>query len=105
MAGTGLLHKTAYHRTFDCTGRLCWSERSATGQARHSSTNSTRPETIASKMSLPFSAVAAVGSPCTPVVVQRPYVLADLCIGCGICEYQCPVEGQAAVEIYRAWLD
>jgi len=35
-------------------------------------------------------------------VVQRPYVLPDLCIGCGICEYQCPVEGEAAIRVYRA---
>jgi ferredoxin len=34
-------------------------------------------------------------------VVQRPYVLEDLCIGCGICEYQCPVEGESAIRIYR----
>jgi len=33
--------------------------------------------------------------------VQRPVVLTDLCIGCGICEYQCPVEGEAAVRMYR----
>jgi ferredoxin len=36
-----------------------------------------------------------------PAVVQRPYVLQDLCIGCGICEYQCPVEGLSAIQIYR----
>jgi MauM/NapG family ferredoxin protein len=36
------------------------------------------------------------------VVVQRPYVLDELCIGCGICEYRCPVEGQAAVRVHRA---
>jgi polyferredoxin/Pyruvate/2-oxoacid:ferredoxin oxidoreductase delta subunit len=35
------------------------------------------------------------------VIVQRPFVLEDLCIGCGICEYQCPVEGEAAIRIYR----
>ena len=35
-----------------------------------------------------------------PAVVQRPYVLQDLCIGCGICEYQCPVEGEAAIRVY-----
>ncbi len=34
-------------------------------------------------------------------VVQRPYVLQDVCIGCGICEYQCPVEGEAAIQVYR----
>jgi ferredoxin len=37
-----------------------------------------------------------------PIVVQRPSVLQDLCIGCGICEHQCPLEGEAAVKIYRA---
>jgi MauM/NapG family ferredoxin protein len=36
-----------------------------------------------------------------PATVQRPYVLRDLCIGCGICEYQCPVEGEAAIRVYR----
>jgi ferredoxin len=36
-----------------------------------------------------------------PVVVQRPYVLEDLCIGCGICETQCPIEGEAAIRVYR----
>ncbi len=33
--------------------------------------------------------------------LQKPIVVADLCIGCGICEYQCPVEGEAAIRIYR----
>jgi MauM/NapG family ferredoxin protein len=35
------------------------------------------------------------------VTVQRPYVLLDLCIGCGICEYQCPMAGEAAIRVYR----
>jgi MauM/NapG family ferredoxin protein len=35
------------------------------------------------------------------VDVQRPYVLKDDCIGCGICEYQCPVEGETPIQIYR----
>ena len=33
--------------------------------------------------------------------LQKPIVIADLCIGCGICEYQCPVEGEAAIRVYR----
>jgi len=33
--------------------------------------------------------------------VQRPVVIADRCTGCGICEYQCPVEGEAAIRVYR----
>jgi polyferredoxin len=35
------------------------------------------------------------------IVLQRPYVLRDLCIGCGICEYNCPMEAQAAVQVQR----
>lgn len=34
--------------------------------------------------------------------VQRPHVLPELCVGCGICEHQCPVEGEAAIMIYTA---
>ena len=32
--------------------------------------------------------------------IQQPYVNRDLCIGCGICEYQCPVPGEAAIRVY-----
>ncbi len=35
------------------------------------------------------------------VDLQLPHVLRDLCIGCGICEYKCPVNGQAAIRIYN----
>jgi translation initiation factor RLI1 len=35
------------------------------------------------------------------VEMQRPYVLENLCIGCGICEQHCPVEGEAAIRVYR----
>ena len=31
--------------------------------------------------------------------IQRPRVIRKLCIGCGICEYQCPVSGDAAIKI------
>jgi polyferredoxin len=34
------------------------------------------------------------------LLLQRPRVLLDLCIGCGICEYQCPMGGEAAIRIY-----
>ncbi len=36
-----------------------------------------------------------------PAVVQRPYVNQDLCFGCGICEYRCPVGGEAAIRVNR----
>jgi ferredoxin len=35
-----------------------------------------------------------------PVHLQRPHVVHDLCIGCGICEYQCPLVGPAAIRVY-----
>jgi Pyruvate/2-oxoacid:ferredoxin oxidoreductase delta subunit len=35
------------------------------------------------------------------LILQQPYVVRDLCIGCGICENKCPVEGTAAI-IVRA---
>jgi polyferredoxin len=35
------------------------------------------------------------------VTVLRPHVVSDLCIGCGTCEHQCPVEGEAAIRVYR----
>lgn len=31
--------------------------------------------------------------------VLLPRVVADLCTGCGICEYQCPLEGESAIRI------
>jgi len=34
------------------------------------------------------------------VMLQRPVVNRDLCIGCGICETRCPLEGTAAIQVY-----
>ncbi|HPH96012.1 MAG TPA: 4Fe-4S binding protein [Anaerolineaceae bacterium] len=35
------------------------------------------------------------------LVLQRPYVNRDLCIGCGICEHHCPLESTAAIRVYN----
>jgi MauM/NapG family ferredoxin protein len=35
------------------------------------------------------------------VELQKPYVVADLCIGCGICEEHCPLAGEAGIRVYR----
>jgi polyferredoxin len=32
--------------------------------------------------------------------VKMPHVLRDVCIGCGICEYKCPVNGESAIRVY-----
>jgi len=36
------------------------------------------------------------------MVLQRPVVQRDLCIGCGTCENRCPAAGEAAIRVYRA---
>ncbi len=33
------------------------------------------------------------------LILKQPYVISDLCIGCGICEKVCPIEGEAAVRV------
>jgi ferredoxin len=34
------------------------------------------------------------------ITIQRPYVVQERCIGCGICENHCPLSGQAAIRVY-----
>ena len=34
------------------------------------------------------------------VTVKVPHVLRERCIGCGICEYKCPLNGEAAIRVY-----
>lgn len=34
------------------------------------------------------------------MTIPLPRVNRDLCIGCGICEYKCPVNGEAAIRVY-----
>lgn len=45
--------------------------------------------------------VATTDASGQPAVVQRPHVLRDSCIGCGICENRCPVSGEAAIQVRR----
>ena len=44
--------------------------------------------------------ITAVNEAGEMVELQQPYVLRDLCIGCGICENHCPLEGEAAIRVY-----
>jgi len=32
--------------------------------------------------------------------VPKPYVLSSLCIGCGLCEKRCPLNGESAIRVY-----
>ena len=73
-AGGGEHHRfmPALHTDAEERRTLETSLRSAIGHARHSSTTLINSVTAASKITRPFSGVAAVGSPCTPRCVQRP---------------------------------
>ena len=44
--------------------------------------------------------VRAVGAAGESILIQRPRVLRELCVGCGICEFQCPMGGEAAIRVY-----
>jgi ferredoxin len=34
------------------------------------------------------------------VTVKEPYVVEEICNGCGICEYVCPVETRAGIQVF-----
>ena len=34
------------------------------------------------------------------VKLQLPHVIRESCIGCGICEYKCPLSGEAAIKVF-----
>ncbi len=44
--------------------------------------------------------VEVLGQDGQPITIQRPYVVQERCIGCGICENNCPLSGQAAIQVY-----
>jgi polyferredoxin/NAD-dependent dihydropyrimidine dehydrogenase PreA subunit len=35
-----------------------------------------------------------------PIKLQKPYVVEELCNGCGICENVCPLEGKSGIEVF-----
>ena len=41
-----------------------------------------------------------IGLASKEITVPLPRVNRELCIGCGICEYKCPVNGEAAIRVY-----
>jgi MauM/NapG family ferredoxin protein len=48
-----------------------------------------------------FETVAEADYTGKKIVLKRPYVVDDLCNGCGICEYVCPLEEKAAIEVFK----
>jgi formate hydrogenlyase subunit 6/NADH:ubiquinone oxidoreductase subunit I len=50
--------------------------------------------------SIRLEEVKAVNYSGETVTLLRPYVLRELCIGCGICENHCPLQGDAAIQVW-----
>ncbi|MFH0914911.1 MAG: 4Fe-4S dicluster domain-containing protein [bacterium] len=47
-------------------------------------------------------AVQGTGANAAGAIVKLPYVVPERCIGCGICEYKCPVANEAAIRVRSA---
>ena len=35
------------------------------------------------------------------LLLKKPYVVDELCTGCGICEYVCPLEEKPGIEVFK----
>jgi ferredoxin len=55
-----------------------------------------------SDKAIKLEAESVVNSSGQLITVRRPAVINDQCIGCGICETKCPVEGESAIIIHPA---
>ena len=54
-----------------------------------------------SNKAIRFESVEEVDYSGKRITLKRPYVVDDLCIGCGICEYVCPLEEKAGIEVFK----
>ncbi|MEW6078726.1 MAG: 4Fe-4S binding protein [Thermodesulfobacteriota bacterium] len=55
-----------------------------------------------SEKAIRFDEVVVTGAGGAALTLKRPYVITDLCVGCGICEKVCPLPGPSAVRVYPA---
>jgi len=53
------------------------------------------------RKSIVFRTREAVNADGEVIVIKEPHVRKGRCIGCGICELKCPVEGTKAIRIVR----
>lgn len=68
------------------------------GQRRPIKSNSA--DTITTPNDQPFSPIPDLGAQFViKIVLDQPHIDPQLCVGCGICEHECPVSGRRAVRI------
>jgi Pyruvate/2-oxoacid:ferredoxin oxidoreductase delta subunit len=48
-----------------------------------------------------FESVSEKGYDGKEIALKKPYVVESLCNGCGICEYVCPLEEKAGIEVFK----
>ena len=49
-----------------------------------------------------FTEVTIVDAAGETITIRQPYVVDELCIGCGICETKCPLPGRSAIYVTSA---
>ena len=54
------------------------------------------------KRAIQFHKVKVLNNQGQRVTIQQPYVVEELCIGCGICENKCPLPGRSAILVTSA---
>jgi len=52
------------------------------------------------KKAIRFETVDDIDHKGRRVTLKQPYIVDELCNGCGICENKCPLEGRSAVEVF-----
>jgi NAD-dependent dihydropyrimidine dehydrogenase PreA subunit len=76
----------------------CMTYRQPDQQPRLIVKNTDRSLTISQKT--PWSQPPAEGSTVSiQIRLQQPFVDPERCIGCGICEHECPVQGKRAIRV------
>jgi polyferredoxin/Pyruvate/2-oxoacid:ferredoxin oxidoreductase delta subunit len=48
----------------------------------------------------PYNAISSLSETIRETTLLRPFVDERICTGCGLCETQCPIEGESAIQVF-----